>query len=121
MHSINKILTYFPVSLFLSVVLFNYLFLFVDVSNINYLTIYYNFNEILGAPIVTNLFLLGACYRYKFCNYNKVSVLGLLLLNVINLIAINTSLGESEYYCAVTHLMIAPVAILVTILLIKKL
>jgi hypothetical protein len=52
--------------------------------------------------------------------YNKVSVLGLLLLNVINLLAINTALGEYQYYNIVTQVAIVPICALALILLIKK-
>lgn len=120
MHSVNKILTFVPVSLFLAVVGFNFLFTYLNLNDDNYLKIYYTANEILGAPLVMNLFLLGACYRYKFCYYNKVSVLGLLMLNVINLIAINTSLGGYEYYNVIAQVSICPLIVLVLILLIKK-
>lgn len=121
MPNLNKILTLVPVSLFLTVVAFNFLFTYLNLNDDNYLRIYYTANEVLGAPLITNLFLLGACYRYSFCYYNKVSVSGLLMLNVINLIAINTSLGEYEYYNAIAQVSIAPILVLVLILLIKKL
>ena len=120
MHRLNKILTLVPVSLFLMVVLFNFVFTYLDLNDSNYIKIYYTANEVLGAPLITNLFLLGACYRYKLCMYNKVSVLGLLLLNVINLLAILTNLGELEYYSIVAQVSIVPVAVLALILLIKK-
>ena len=120
MHKLNKILTLVPVVLFLSVVAFNFLFTYLNLNDDSYIRIYYTANEMLGAPLVTNLFLLGACYRYKLCMYNKVSVLGLLLLNVINLLAINTALGEYQYYNIVTQVAIVPVCALALILLIKK-
>ena len=107
-----------PVFLFLAIVVFNLIACNIEVGN--YLKVYYVANETLGAPLVSNLFMLAACYRYKLCMYNKVSVLGLLLLNVINLLAINTALGEYQYYNIVTQVAIVPICALALILLIKK-
>jgi len=120
MLSLNKILTYVPVTLFLIIVVFNFVFARLDLPDSAYLKTYYNSNEIIGSPLIMNLFMLGCCYRYRFCYYNIVSVFGMILLNIVNLLAINTSIGESEYYEAVTQIIIAPVFALVIIFLIKK-
>jgi peptidoglycan/LPS O-acetylase OafA/YrhL len=120
MPKLNKILTFAPVGLFLLIVFFNYLFAYLQLNDDNYTRIYFNTNEIIGTPLIGNLYMLGTCYRYKLCLYNKVSVLGLLLLNILNLITINTSLDEWEYYSAIMNIMIAPIVLLALILLIKK-
>ena len=107
-----------PVFLFLAIAVFNLIVCNVEIGD--YLKVYYVANETLGAPIVSNLFMLAACYRYKLCWYNKVSVYGLLLLNLINILAIATPLGDASYYHLMLQFAMVPVALLAVILLIKK-
>jgi len=76
-------------------------------------------NEVLNASILTNVFILLACYRYKLCTYNKGSVFGLLSMNVINLMFIGSDCHEVYGY-VFTHAVMIPLAILSIILMIKK-
>ena len=118
MNKLTYIMSRVPVFLFLLIVVFNLIACNIEISN--YLKVYYVANETLGAPLVSNLFMLAACYRYKLCWYNKVSVYGLLLLNLINILAITTPLGDDSYYTIISQAAMIPVSILAVILLIKK-
>ncbi|MCS5622491.1 MAG: hypothetical protein NZ735_00835 [Candidatus Marinimicrobia bacterium] len=118
MNKLTYIMSRVPVFLFLAIVVFNLIACNIEVGN--YLKVYYVANETLGAPLVSNLFMLAACYRYKLCWYNKVSVYGLLLLNLINILAITTPLGDDSYYHLMLQFAMIPVSILAVILLIKK-
>lgn len=118
MISLRYIMSRVPVFLFLLIVVFNLIACNFEIGN--YLKVYYVANETLGAPLVSNLFMLAACYSYKLCWYNKVSVYGLLLLNLINILAITTPLGDDSYYTIISQVAMIPVSILSLILLIKK-
>ena len=123
MKTINIILNKIPISLWLSVVVINILFTYSAVVQNSYDSIYYYMNEILNTSILTNVFILLACYRYKFCLYNKVSVFGLLAMNGFNLIFMSLNLEYEAYniYCMwFTHAIMIPLAILSIILMIKK-
>ncbi len=123
MDKINYILGRIPITLFLSVVVINLLFTYSAVIQNNYESFYYYMNEILNTSIITNIFILLVVYRYKFCMYNKVSVVGLLGLNVFNIFFMSLNF-EYEYYniyCMwFNHSIMIPLAILSIILMIKK-
>ena len=120
MPKLSKLETYIPVSLFLMVASFNFLFSALTINDDTYLKIFFTTNEIVNAPLFVGVCLLYVSYRHKLCYYNKVSSIGLIMMNVINLLAIHTSLNDSEYYTVITQVTIVPVVILALILLIKK-
>jgi hypothetical protein len=118
MSKLSYIMTRVPVFLFLTIVVFNLIVCNIEIPR--YKIVYYVSNETIGVPIVSNLFMIAFCYRYKLCWYNKVSVYGLLLLNIINILAIITPLGGASYYNLMLQCAMVPVALLSLILLIKK-
>lgn len=120
MRRLSKLETYVPISLFLIVVSFNFLFTYLDVNDDTYLKVYFSANELINAPLFVSLALLYTSYRHRLCHYNRISSLGLVMLNVINLIAIHTDLDDSQYYNVIAQISIAPIVLLSIILLINK-
>lgn len=118
MRTLNKIISHIPVSLFLLIVMFNLTVTFVQFSDEVYVSIYYTANEICFFTM--NIFMLIICFRNKLCHYNKVSVYGLLSLNIVNFLALSPIMGFENYHSTITHLIMIPLALLVIILLFKK-
>jgi hypothetical protein len=118
--NINYVINRVPVFLFLTIVVYDLVVTTIDFNDELYLTIYYVASESIGASFVLNLFMLLICFRLKLCWYNKVSVYGLLALNLVNFTAMTPLLDYELYYNIVTHIVMIPTAMLATILLIKK-
>lgn len=51
-----------------------------------YLDIFKYLGDLLGYSIVTNLFMLSVYMNKKYCTSTKISVIGLIALNVFNII-----------------------------------
>lgn len=116
----NQIIKRVPIFLFLTIVVFDLIFTYINVEQGTYKRIFYWMNEIIGNSVVFNLFILVICIRYKLCLYNKVATIGLLALNVVNMIFMTIPMEYAIYYSIVTHTIMIPVTILSIILLFKK-
>ena len=119
MKHINYILGRLPIFIFLSAVALDIILTNCSMTDDKYWIVFFYMNEVLNASILTNVFILLACYRYKLCAYNKVSVFGLLSMNCINMMFIGSN--DLEVYGYIfTHAIMIPLAVLSIILMIKK-
>lgn len=123
MKKINFIISRIPILLFLTIVSLDLILTHVSITTDSYKLAYYYMNEVLNAGIVANVFILLAVYRYNLCLYNKVSVFGLIAMNIVNIIFIGDD-GTSDFYTfygyIFTHAIMIPTAILSITLMIKK-
>lgn len=61
-----------------------------------YSTAYYYLSQIIGFSIVTNIYFLYFIVRNNMCAYSLVSTIGLILLNVLDII--NLAYPLTDYY-----------------------
>ena len=117
---LNKIISYTPIGMFLLWVIID--FLTKGMTEEEYLTFYFKEVEFLKLGLLPNLFLLAVSFRYKLCYYNKVAIIGMILMNINALIAIGYG-GESAYEwytLIVDNILMVCIALLAIILLIRK-
>ena len=124
MKIVSKIIGRVPISLFLLTVIIN-LLLFYGVIEMPYDDNYSASDKFsFGIYEITNtiftLFLGLTCYRLKLCYYNWVSVVGLLLLNIINLFAILFEMNMAFYYALGMNVIILFMAVLAIALFFKR-
>ena len=121
MKNLTYIISRIPIFLFLLTVIVHFLATYIIPSD--YEVVYYYLSEIMNTSLVANIFMLLVIYRYNLCLYNRVSVFGLLSLNVINLFFLITDFDYEvyEFYLQIfMSVVLIPTAILAIILLIKK-
>lgn len=122
---LDKIISHFPIGIFLFTVIADVISTNVGMVSGNYSYAFYYMAEIFHTSIIANVFFLYIIRKNKLCLYNKVAVIGLLAMNLVNVLVLTfDDYGDSldyDLYCSIfTHAIMIPTAVLSIILMIKK-
>jgi len=120
---LDYIISRFIVFTFLFTVAIDVVVNIIDMSEDDYWTFYFREIEMLKSGLLINLGLLFVSIRYRLCWYNKVAAIGLVLMNIVNLIFISGNYSDETFilYNNIFTLILLPIiAILALILLLKK-
>jgi len=117
-----KMLKYIPIILFASVFIFDMVTIyFIDFKPCSCVTQYnfqFMFNELCWLGFIS--FMYFTAKRSRLCYYNKLSIVGLLILTLLNIIAISTPFNFSIYSSVITQISISAILMSSIYFLIKK-
>lgn len=110
----KTLLRYIPISLFVSLVVFDFLQIYYFTNDacacvVNYKSIFLG-NEILNLGFISFMYL--AVKRSKLCYYNIVATIGLFIITLLNIIAITTKFDYTFYNSLVTQILITILCIM---------
>ena len=114
----DYIIQYTPISVFL-------VWYFIDLyartmSEEEYLLFYFKEVEWLKVGLIPNVFFMAVAFRNKLCYYNKVSIGGMMLMNISTLffIGAGTESAYDWYSIVISIILTSIIALLALILLI---
>ncbi len=116
----DYIIQYTPISVFL-------LWYVIDLyaktmTEEEYFFFYFKEIEWLKVGLIPNVFFMAVAFRNKLCYYNKVSIGGMILMNISTLLLVGagTESAYEWYDITINVVLMSIVALLSLILLIKK-
>jgi cell division protein FtsW (lipid II flippase) len=91
-------------------------------SEKQYFFFYFKQIEWLKVGLIPSIFFMAVAFRSKLCYYNKVSIGGIMLMNISTILFIGygTELSYEWYDIIINTILISLIALLALILLIKK-
>ena len=78
-------------------------------------SVYLYLGDLFGYSLFTNFFMLSVYFNKKYCNATKITVLGLMILNVFNLIS-----HSFEFYSITYNLILEITIIFITLTYFKN-
>ena len=85
------------------------------ISNIIHITIVQIMCHIIGLNVAQFLFIYLTSYAFKFCNYHRIFIHYLILIETINVIDWYIEIPISDKAMQITHIVISVVFILIAI------
>lgn len=95
---LNWFISRIPISIFLLIVIYDLAVHLFPVSDSLSFKLYLFLGQLFGNSLLNCLFMVLIIIRLKLCLYNKISVFGLFILNVVNIVFILTDRLEDNIY-----------------------
>lgn len=117
----KSVIRFFPIGIFFFISLLYLLSIYVGEFGVFLSENFYSVNETFGNSVLFNVFMLVVCVKLRLCFYNYVSCIGLIALNLVNLLFIHLPIDYQVYQALSIQTIIYPVGAMTAVLFYKDL